>query len=330
MTNHIRENNLTITFDQEILIDNFNYSDSIELSVTGPLSPYKFSAYGLFIDNKTLTYNISMSSTMTGNNEEQYLLNFTTSNFVSQNGATLYTKSLSGSLFKVLIGTESIEQAGSSLNSAVGGTIVTLIASNLMFGTSSEMLWGFINTLQIMYFWPVLSLNYPDHLRGMIVEFSASKLQVSIPFIDSAQQQMEFAYSLDQPPVNENFEDIDYESTSILVNGFEFMRLVFQGIITCIFVFALRALLVTLHAEEYTSLLDDEANGIPTQRNNSKKTRMGKYIRKKVKELSLEYKFNFFLRVGIELYLEVTVLSLLNIRYPKFEKISQCISFGVA
>ena len=40
-------------------------------------------------------------------------------------------------------------------------------------------------------------------------------------------------------------------------------------------------------------------------------------MKKKIKELSGEYKFNFFLRMGLQLYLEICILCLLNIRYFK-------------
>lgn len=49
-----------------------------------------------------------------------------------------------------------------------------------------------------------------------------------------------------------------------------------------------------------------------------------------MRSLSKEYKYNFFIRIILESYLECWVLSLLNIRYPKFESISQILSVGIA
>lgn len=48
----------------------------------------------------------------------------------------------------------------------------------------------------------------------------------------------------------------------------------------------------------------------------------------KIRQLSLEYKYNFFVRLLLEVYLEVWVLSLLNLRYYKFETAFQGFSFA--
>lgn len=46
--------------------------------------------------------------------------------------------------------------------------------------------------------------------------------------------------------------------------------------------------------------------------------------------MSNEYKYNFFLRLGIQFYLEMSILSLLNIRYAKFRNVYQMLSFTAA
>jgi len=232
---------MEIIFSKEILIENFDYDNSINFSVTGPLSPYNYSSSALFIDNKTLSMNISVASKMVGNKQEKYMITLNNKNFKNEEGIELKNNTLSGSLYRVSFFDKSIQQLGSSGNSLLSTTIVAFITTQVMFSDSIEMLWGFINTLQIMYFWPVLSLYYPDNLREMLIKFSSAKLQVSFPLVDIAQRQVELAYYIDQPPLNENFQDIEYESTSILVNGFDFMRLLFQGIISCIFIFSFRA-----------------------------------------------------------------------------------------
>jgi len=232
---------MRISFSKEFLIENFDYNNSINISVTGPLSPYKYSSSAFFIDNKTLSMKISVDSKMIGNKQEKYLITLNNETFKTDEGIALQNNTLSGPLHRVSIFDKSIQQLGSSGNSLLSTTIVAFITTQVMLSDSIEMLWGFINTLQIMYFWPVLSLYYPDNVREMLIKFSSAKLQVSFPLVDIAQRQVKLAYYIDQPPLNENFEDIEYESTSILVNGFDFMRLLFQGIISCIFIYSFRA-----------------------------------------------------------------------------------------
>ena len=53
---------------------------------------------------------------------------------------------------------------------------------------------------------------------------------------------------IDQPAINQRYESIDYESTSIILNGDDVFTLLTQGFIMCSIVFALRACLFTLQA----------------------------------------------------------------------------------
>ena len=46
--------------------------------------------------------------------------------------------------------------------------------------------------------------------------------------------------------------------------------------------------------------------------------------------MSYEYKFNFFLRVALQVFLEVSILSLLNLRYAKFDNAWQVLSVLVS
>ena len=63
------------------------------------------------------------------------------------------------------------------------------------------------------------------------------------------------------------------------------------------------------------------------QNTNLKEIRLKRWFKRKIKELSYEYKFNFFLRVGNQIYLESSILALLNIRYWVFQNIWQILSF---
>lgn len=46
--------------------------------------------------------------------------------------------------------------------------------------------------------------------------------------------------------------------------------------------------------------------------------------------MSSEYKYNFFLRLFLEVYLECMILSLINIRYARFEEVLQWVSLITA
>jgi len=102
-------------------------------------------------------------------------------------------------------------------------------------GQSSELLWGFMNTDQIIYYFPVLSTYFPDNLYQFFTYFSASKLQIKIPLLDKFKSDVEGGYTLKQkvnmPVLNERWQDINYESTSILINGNDLFSLLVQNML---------------------------------------------------------------------------------------------------
>lgn len=224
------------------------------------------------------------------------------------------------------------------MNSVVSTTVVVVVSSNVAMAQSSELLWGFINTLQIMYFFPVLNLKFPDHLSSILNSFASAKLQFPIPYIDSIKNSDFFISKVDSLALNERWQTIQYESTSILVNGVDFVSMIFQGTITCILVFALKAWLITLHGDKLNIAYEQESEVEDNEKNNkeidytglNRKERLALWAKKKIREISLDYKYNFFLRIGIEMYLEIVVLSMLNMRHYKQDNIYQIISLGLS
>lgn len=57
---------------------------------------------------------------------------------------------------------------------------------------------------------------------------------------------------------------------------------------------------------------------------------MQKWAKSKIKEMSQEYKYNFFLRIALETYLEGTLISLLNIRHYKVSNVYQIVSLAAS
>lgn len=139
---------------------------------------------------------------------------------------------------------------GSSVNTAMTVTMITLISTNVLMGQSAELLWGFLNTVQLMYFFPVLQLYFPDNLAAILTYFSSAKMNIRLPFIDSMKESLKKDYQVqekvDMPVLNSRFESIGYESTGFLATGIDMFTLVIQGAVICVIVFALRAILFTL------------------------------------------------------------------------------------
>jgi uncharacterized membrane protein len=50
-----------------------------------------------------------------------------------------------------------------------------------MAGDSSPMLWGMLNTIQIIYFFPLLGMYFPANFNAFLKYFKASDLEIDIP-----------------------------------------------------------------------------------------------------------------------------------------------------
>lgn len=121
---------------------------------------------------------------------------------------------------------------GSTMNSVVSATVVAMVSANIVMAQSTELLWGFINTLQILYFFPVLNLKFPDHLSSILSNFASAKLQFPIPYISTIRQDNSLNNKVDMPTLNEKWDSVGYKSTSILINGLDIFSLLVQGALT--------------------------------------------------------------------------------------------------
>jgi cysteine-rich repeat protein len=336
------QNELTIKFSQPIQI--ISLDSALGLTITGPVSPYKFTYTKKFKDNTTLLVNITMTSPMQGNKEDIYTLNFDTTQFITSKNINLLTETLTGPLHKIKMMDEVVGGIGSSMNSVMGVTFATLIGTNIMFGQSTELMWAFMNIIQIIYFFPLLMLYFPDNLANILTYFSSAKLMIDLPQLEGykteIKEKIKIAERIGMTSVNDRYESLEYFSTSILLNGEDIFTLVIQSFIIWVLVFAIRALLFTLqcHINVYEEELEklkkdsdiDESGVTLKAKAKPKGKKLARWFKNKIKEMSGEYRYNFFLRVIIQLFLETSIISILNMRHMKNENGWQILSTIVA
>lgn len=227
------ENELTIKFSKPLQI--ISLDSALRLTVTGPISPYQFTYTKNLKDSSTLLVNITMSSQMKGNKEDIYTLYFDTSQFVTNRNINLLTETLSGPLYKIKMVDSVVGGIGSSMNNVMGVTFATLIGTNIMFGQSTELVWAFMNIIQIIYFYPLLMLYFPDNLAGVLTYFSSAKLMIDLPPLEGYKTEMKekirIAERIGMTSVNDRYESLEYYSTSILLNGEDIFTLAIQSFI---------------------------------------------------------------------------------------------------
>ena len=151
---------------------------------------------------------------------------------MSQNGASLYNSKLSTNLNKIEFVSEGIEIVSKSLDYVMTVSMIVIISSNILLDESSELIWGFLNTIQIMFFFPLLMLYFPDNLLTVLSYFSSATLFIPIPYIkvsiEKFHHEIDLHNKLSMPVLNSRYERIEYRSTSILINGSENLLLIAQ------------------------------------------------------------------------------------------------------
>ena len=278
-------NEIQVKFTEQMKIFNPSGSEYV-LSISGPLSPYSFSSFAKFIDSNTLFINLTISSQMKGENNEILSIQFDKSKFISINNIPLYNSNLNTTLNKVTYISSEISSAGSGVNAVMTTTIVAVISSNVMFQQSSDLLWGFLSTIQIIYYFPLLSLYFPDNLSAIITYLSSSRLKLSISQVESLKSNLKSEYQISDnigmPALNSQYESLDYNSTSFLINGEDLFSTLLQGLLVWVVVYGIRACLFTLRANE--NIYDNDLNEFQTQNNQKPSKNQSKVNKRDVKQ----------------------------------------------
>eukprot|EP00345_Euplotes_harpa_P013046 CAMPEP_0168333076 /NCGR_PEP_ID=MMETSP0213-20121227/9370_1 /TAXON_ID=151035 /ORGANISM="Euplotes harpa, Strain FSP1.4" /LENGTH=289 /DNA_ID=CAMNT_0008337287 /DNA_START=498 /DNA_END=1368 /DNA_ORIENTATION=- len=280
---------------------------------------------------------------MSGDDEDMFKVTFVQSMFKSTHGTMLVTSKLETPLNKITILPDVVAVLGASTNTAMTVSMVAMVSTNIIMGQSSELLWGFMNTIQIMYFFPLLQLYFPDNLYTILTYLSSSKLQIEIPQVEAFKTNLKQEYNVSK---EQQYEDLGYDSISIFISGEDLFSLIVQSFVICTVVFGLKAILFTLgsNVEVYEKQLQEEYNKermkikqlfedpakqrkeAEEDEDEKEEKRMTKWFKAKIQNMSSEYKYNFFLRIGIQLYLETCILSLVNIYHPAFKNVFQVLS----
>lgn len=272
----------------------------IEYWMTGPLSNYVITISALFIDDYTLEVDLNTTGTFTGDESEYLHLRFNYASFISQNGTSLYYNEVKGNTYSTPINPALVAAAGTTVNAALTTSMVAIISSNIALGSSSTMLWGFINTVQIIFFMPLMSLYYPDHYCSFLTYLSSTKMNLDFIKITKFYPHSSEIVQGDKnmPALNQRYIDLKYNSTSVVANADQMFNTINTGIVTCIVIFCIRALIITLRPDgsPYQDMLDEieskENNVIvlndestfrrqPTEEVSTRKKKIGKWARSK-------------------------------------------------
>ena len=204
---------IVIEFDQEMKNENLSDFD-ISLDIYGSNSPYSISWSANFNKENLKIRFASYPELIGGINEIIWLQITNTQHFKSTHNITLN----SPQSYKFSVSKPNVSEAVSTTASAISYmfifTMLISIGVSLITGGSIELMWSLANTLQVMFFYALLDLNFTPELLTVfefmkysnfdnpIFEFIRSKSKILMSFINIS--------------VPSTFESIGYSSISIL------------------------------------------------------------------------------------------------------------------
>jgi hypothetical protein len=197
-----------------MLLTSFGFSD---LSV-GINSDFivDFSWSASYSTSTTLDVNLSINSALQGG-EELTIKLINSKKFRSPTGGCVKPSNFKKSLESSLSSTAASAKAASGLSMyLIMGGMMVMFGLLIFCGTSLEMIWSLINTLQLISFLPIMISYYPEHVKVMfeILEFSNMEISFFSDFFKSIIK----IDSLDIPSYNNQFFENGIESPLFLDN----------------------------------------------------------------------------------------------------------------
>lgn len=186
---------------------------------------------------------------------------------------------------------EPLDASGASENGGAGAsytfifTVVISFGVSVLTGGSMELMWSLANTLQILFFFSLLSLHFTTDLKTVFSFMSYSNF--SNPLTEYITEKVFISFNLINIAVTDQFDGIGLSSTNILVNAMDKIVMVFLLIVTAIILAIL------------ASLLKSKAN----------------WYAKLIKKVDKAIRYESLTRFIVELSLNLTVTALINITY---------------
>jgi len=110
--------------------------------------------------------------------------------------------------------------AGAAIKYATMSTFAFMFFLSLFHGYAVGSLWHFINMLQILSYLPLLNYDLPNDFRMVLTEYLSDDFFV-LPFNlipEFPYNPLNYLSVFITEPLNERFEDLDYESISFIFN----------------------------------------------------------------------------------------------------------------
>lgn len=277
------DNNLEINFNDTMVKTNITETD-LYVQIYGSKSEYDFTWTASYSSETKISIKMNINSNINGNKDEQVVVEFiNSSNFKSKTSDR--TVNPDSDLTDFLN-----QQNNEESDKAIGQTAMILflvsicIAATSSFGGNSmEMMWGLMNTLQVMFFMSYINVAFPRNLDTFFTYLTyanANNVYLS-----------EFSFLI-IPEENFNQDEVNdkFGEESFYLNSSDKIPVLF----------------LTVGVFAFTFIFD--------KLNLQNDSRVLRVIYKVVEY----FKYNFFIRLGLEMFLELFMNAIINIYFVSF------------
>ena len=135
------------------------------VDVSGPNSPYTVS-WSTSFSEKQLTVSFSVSPQLIGGVSETILLQLiTVTKFKSEHQISMISPKQFTYTVSAFSASDSTQNGGSSASYMFILTMLLSLGISILTGGSMELMWSLANTLQILFYFGMLSLYFPPDLN---------------------------------------------------------------------------------------------------------------------------------------------------------------------
>ncbi|CAI2361589.1 unnamed protein product [Moneuplotes crassus] len=227
---------IKFTFNDTMTKYNFTGSE-VSLAFVGPAFSYKTSSKLSYSSNNILTLKYSVSPSIVGGSNEELLVAFSeVQAFESTSSIPISNQYEFKYKFDVLPSSETAKGASSTASITLVASFVVSVGISVFTGKSMEQMWSLANTLQIVFFLGLMSINFPPNLRAAFEFMKYSNFDN--PVTSLAAEWLLTTLSFGSLAIDGNFAELGFDSSKIIFNSLDKVLMIL-GIVFGIVLFSI-------------------------------------------------------------------------------------------
>jgi cysteine-rich repeat protein len=287
---------ISIIFSDPMKPSTFDIND-LSITISSDIT-VKFTWTASYFNPTTLTLKLQIDTALQGGEILKIKL-INSKKFRTPIGGCVQPSTFSKSMSSSLTAVAATAQAASDYTQyIIMGGVILIFAVLLVWGTSLELIWSLVNTLQMISFLPFMVTYYPEHVKVMfeILGFTNMDIEIFSDFF----KKIIFIDGLEVPSYNQRFFENGIDNPLFLSSWASLLFSLGMSVLTLL---ACLTVYMLVRCEK---------------------------VKLKLSNIINSYFFNNFLRFFTEGYLEILFGALLNVWALTTSSVAGTISFAIS